>query len=160
MKRHTLLVLLPALLAACSERAPREVPPAVRAERLAVARNACIAGSLADEAASTLATLDSSAARSENTPALAAIHNATRAYSEAFLRHAQLRENAYAYADSAVNFAKTPADSARYAEHSKRIVISAPEPGTVEGNVFAEYQAKFSAALADPSNPCNWENQG
>jgi hypothetical protein len=154
-----LLLLLPALLAACSERSAREVPPEVRAERRAAERSACVAGALADDAASTLATLDAAAARGAESPALDAIHAATRAYAEAYLRHAQLRESAYAYADSAVNFAKTTADSTRYEEHSKSFVISAPERGSVEGNVFAEYQAKFSAALADPGNPCNWEDQ-
>lgn len=157
--RPALILLVPALLAACSERAPREVTPEVRAERRAAERGACIAASLADEAASNLVTLDSVAARGEGTPAFGAIHQATRAYAGAFLRHAELRESAYAYADSAVNFARTPADSARYEEHSRSIVISAPERGSVEGNVFAEYQAKFSSMLADPNNPCNWEDQ-
>lgn len=157
MKRATLLLLLPALLAGCSEHPVREVPPQVRAERLAAERNACIAVALADEAADNLATLNSAA---QAAPSLGAIHEATRAYAGAFLRHAQLRETAYLYADSALNYAKTPADSARFAKHAQSFVISVPERGSVEGNVFAEYQAKFSAMLADPSNPCNWEEQG
>lgn len=149
-----LLLLAPLGLAACgdgraagSADADEPLPAAVRAARRAAERGACISTELSAKATSDLAMLDTMA-----------VLGPVRAYALAFQQHATLRATAFAYLDSAANYADNPADSARYAQTAERFVISAPGPGTLEANILAEYERRFATLRADLQHPCNWES--
>jgi hypothetical protein len=147
------------LLTACADR-PTAESPQVRFEKEAAYRQACAADVLARRAEDDLLVIQNAFPPENATDPVSEIsRQAARAaldFARAYQRHAMLRATAYAYLDSAVNHAKTTADSARFVERSASITISTPVPGTLEENVIVKYQEDFSALLADQNHPCNW----
>jgi hypothetical protein len=159
-----ILPLLPLLilLTACGEWG-RKVPEEVATARKEATRRACIANQLSqnsDEEVTTLQRATGIAAPSagQNVPQSAA--TAALAFARAYNQHAQLRTAAYAQMDSALNYSPTKADSARHASNAAKFELSAPEPGSVEANVIANYEQRFAVVYNDPRHPCNWLGQG
>jgi hypothetical protein len=158
MKRLLLLALV--LGSAACERGPEEVPAEVQAARTEARRRACLSAELARAAEEDLQTLRETFDAVGAGPAETLTRRAAQAaaeYAEAYRQHALLRQVAAANADSALNQAASPADSLRYQQQADRFVISAPEPGTIEANVIADYERKLAALLADEDHPCNWD---
>jgi hypothetical protein len=146
--RLFLLVLL--LLAAC---APERGNPERQAARRATARDACVAEELLIDAREKL-TVMQPLAGAEVDPR--SPMGAARTYARTYHDYAQLRAGSLAYADSALS-AKTPADSARFAQFGAKYAVGPAAPGTVEANVAAEYARNFQAIASNPSHYCNQE---
>lgn len=139
-------LLLAALAGAgCAERGARETDLAARRE---ASRSACIAAQISQQSEEQAAML--------GRPGSAPV-NAAAAFAQAFDEHARLRQAALAQLDSALNQSPTPGDSARHARAAASFEINAPEPGSVEANVFADYQRRFRTLAADAGHPCNWQ---
>lgn len=136
--RH--LFLLPLLLAACGERED----PARQESRQVAAKAACISEELLIDAREKLTVM----------APLAASRGGPYVYAQAYHDYAQLRAGELAYADSALS-ARTPADSARYAQLGARYASTPPAAGTVEGNVAEEYARNFQAIAANPAHYCS-----
>jgi hypothetical protein len=152
MKRSILSILLPAvLLGACDPRSVRAVDTEVAAARAEIARNACIAAALTQRAHDNLETLQSFVGDGfDGTPA------AALQFARAYAHHAELRQAVAARVDSAVNHARSPADSARHADAAIRFIPAPPEPGTLEDNVATAYNRDFRTVRADEDHRCNW----
>jgi multidrug efflux pump subunit AcrA (membrane-fusion protein) len=154
-------LLLLALLGACGdqERVAAEAGITSRGP----ARAACITRLLAERARTDLAALDSVLpGRSSEDPVARIQLQAARAayeYARAYEQLAGLRASAAAYVDSAVNYSRTPADSARYAQLASGFRIRAPEPGTLEANVAEAYARSFVALANDEDHRCNWDTE-
>lgn len=159
MNRLAPLVLVLVLAAAC-ERGSEELPAEVQAARVDAQRRACLTAELARAAEEDLQTLQETFESVGEGPAATLTRRAAQAateYAQAYRQHAVLRQAAAATADSALNHAATSADSLRLQERANRFVISAPEPGTIEANVIADYERKLAALFADQDHPCNWD---
>jgi hypothetical protein len=146
------LLMMLAALAGCDPRAVREEAPEVAAAREEVARNACIAAALTERAHDTLETLQAFGDAEERGAPAAALQ-----FARGYAHHAELRQAVAARVDSAVNHARTPADSVRYAEAAIRFIPSPPEPQTLEANVSAAYNRDFHEIRADEDHRCNWD---
>ncbi|HEX6924935.1 MAG TPA: hypothetical protein VF167_05875 [Longimicrobiaceae bacterium] len=138
-------ILVAGGLAACRPDDSGPTEEQLRARRLA-ASEACAAERLLQQAEDELATLES-----------LGVTAGPVAFQRAFVQHARLRLAALAQLDSALNHARSPTDSARYHDAFKRIQIRAPDPESVEANVFRSYESKAAAILADADHPCNWQ---
>jgi hypothetical protein len=145
------LVLLP--LAACDPR-PLGDPPEVVEARVDAARGACIGRELLAGAEESLDALR--AFQAEETVDLGITHAAME-FARAYHAHAQLRATELAYADSAVNHARSSADSLRYEQAASAFLPRAPEPGTLEGNVADAWLRDFTTIGADEDHRCNWD---
>ncbi len=147
-----------AFAAACGDQGES---PEVRAQRESTHRQACVAAVLAERADDNVRTLnDAIAGGDPSDPVVQITQRATAsalAFARAYQRHSELRVGAYAYLDSAVNRARTPADSVRYVERASSFLVRFPAEGTVEANVLNSYQNDFLALLSDPNHPCNWD---
>ncbi len=139
-------------LAACAE---DSVDPAVRGQREAAYRQACVARVLADRAESDLETMNAALQSDDEFTRMAA--SAAVAFNGAYLRHAEIRLSAYAHLDSAVNHARTPADSMAYSARALSFSIVPPAEGSLEANVITNYDGNLRALLFDPNHPCNWD---
>jgi hypothetical protein len=143
--------------------APEERPPtaAQLATREAAWRQACAARELATVSEDDISTLEASLGSIDPADPIGALsRRATEAaleFGRAFQRHAELRTRAYAQLDSAVNYATTTADSARFLERAATFTIRAPEPNTVEANVMESYVQRLNGILSDPDHRCNWD---
>ena len=126
------------LVAGCAER-PAAESPQVRFEREVAYRHSCAANLLAQRADENLRTIEMVLAMdTASDPASQLSRRATQAafdFSRAYQRHASLRASAYTFLDSAVNYARTSADSA---------------------NVIERYQQDLATLLADQNHACNW----
>ncbi|HUE95567.1 MAG TPA: hypothetical protein VMN39_02860 [Longimicrobiaceae bacterium] len=151
-----LLLIIATFLTGCREETEVPVPPAVLLQRAAAFRQACAARELAAAAAEDLAILEELSDPGGSELMQVAARGAAD-FARAYHRHAELRVGAYALLDSAVNFATTTADSARYVERAGAFTVLLPQEGTVEANVLRSYQAKFSAILGDDDHRCNWD---
>lgn len=153
------VVLLLALALGCTEE--RAEAPERRAAREMAYRQACIARDLERRSEEDVDLLEATLASADTGDALGSIvAQTTRValdFSRAFHRHAELRANGSAYLDSAANHAATAADSTRYVQRAQQFAIRAPQPGTIEANVLADYQEKLLAALNDENHRCNWD---
>lgn len=148
-------------VAGCSEGTDRPVPPETLNEQRAAFRQACVAQELALRAEEDVATIESVLQSTDPSNPLAEINRMASAaaleFARAYSAHAQIREVAYAYLDSAVNHARATADSARYLERATAVTVRVPQTGTVEENVITSYSANFAATLGDPDHRCNWD---
>lgn len=154
------LALVLALAAAACERGPEELPAEVQAARTGAQSRACLTAELARVAEEDLQTLQETFDAAGDGPAATLTRRAAQAateYAQAYRQHAMLRQAAAASADSALNHAASSADSLRFQERADRFIISAPEPGTIEANVIADYERKLAAMVADQDHPCNWD---
>lgn len=154
------LIVAALLAAGCSETGDREASPEVLNERRAAYRQACAASELAEIAGEDLLTLEQVAGNPSSDPLAALQRGAATAavqYSRTYQGHADLREAAYAYLDSAANHSATPADSVRYHDRSNAFIVRLPVSGSVEENVFRSYQQKLVTLLQDGDHPCNWD---
>jgi hypothetical protein len=147
-----LLPVLICVVAACgdaeTEVATEEMSPA----GVLAARHACTAEELARTAQEDLETIEAGFAAG-------AAPEGLTAFARAYLQHAQLRLTAYAQTDSALNYARTPQDSARYEQKASQMQIVPPTEGTLEANVINSYEQKARAILADADHPCNWKHE-
>ena len=141
------------LLAACGAEGEAEVPAAVAEGRALAARQACIAQELLNGGREELATVEATVGVS------GPVANAATQFSRAFVQHAELRLAALAQLDSARNHSPTEADSARHHQAAASVVLVPPEPGTVEANVYADYEREAATILADSDHPCNWRHE-
>ena len=141
-----LLAGLAALAACDSERDS----PERQAERAAIARGACIYEELATNSRSTLTELERLLGATGGQ-----VGAATLDYTRAYTNYAELRASAAAYLDSAVNYARTSADSLRFVQTGAKYLTSPPDPGTLQANVFAAHARDFRIMQADTANPCN-----
>jgi hypothetical protein len=153
--RKLLSVLLLASLAAGCEREPRAAAPAERSPAQEnAAREACIARTLATNAQESLDALQ--AFEGVEGPALGTA-GAVLQWARAYDQHAQLHHSALAHADSALNHARTPADSARYMQTGQAFLPRRPEAGTVEENIAAAWFRDFATIHENADHPCNWD---
>ena len=146
--------LLPVLIcavAACGD-SETEARPEMSPSAVLAARHACVAEELARTAGEDLETIEAGFAAG-------AAPEGLTLFARAYLQHAQLRLTAYAQADSALNQARTPQDSARHERAAAQMQIVPPATGTLEANVIASYEQKARAILADADHPCNWKYQ-
>ena len=150
MRRLALLSMI--VLAACGD-GEEEVPPQVAEARADAARRACVAEELLNIGREDLATVEASVGSA------GPVAEAASAFTRAFVQHAELRHSVFSLTDSSRNHAATPADSARYAQAAAGIQIVAPEAGSLEANVFADYERKAATILADPEHPCYWRHE-
>jgi hypothetical protein len=72
-----------------------------------------------------------------------------------YLELLTLHAAALAYADSALNFAGSSADSLRYAEHSEAKRQEAEEYGRGRRALASRFRAEYEAAASDEFNKCN-----
>jgi hypothetical protein len=146
---------------ACADRARGPESVEVRFERVAAYRQACAARVLAERAQDDLETLTGTFDALDPDDPISQIASRTTgaalSFGRAYNDHAQLRATAYAYLDSAVNHSATAADSVRYIDRAGRFSIRLPAEGTVEANVFTNYQENLAALLSNPDHPCNWD---
>jgi hypothetical protein len=146
------MMVLVVALSACEATPP---PPAAQTETArAAARDACISRELnmrADESVVALEEFE--------TEALSAIGPAQAAleFARALQQHAMLRHAATAHADSALNHARTPADSTRYMQAAESFLPRSPDPGTLEHNVVAAWLRDYATIRADEDHRCNWD---
>jgi hypothetical protein len=103
------------------------------------------------------ATVASADPASPEGQALISTSNSVLDFARAYGQHANLRASVYAYLDSAVNHATTPADSVRYAERAGAFSTRQPLQGSLEENVIASYDRNIAAILANEDHPCNWD---
>lgn len=155
------LLAIAFLGASCDDPAQRPESPAARFERESAYRQVCAAEVLARTSEERLLTLESTLETLDPSDPLSDLNRrvttAALGFARAYERHAELRYGAYAYMDSAVNHAATTADSARYISRASAFSIRAPEEGTVEANVFEQYQADLVAILSNENHTCNWD---
>jgi hypothetical protein len=144
------LIFTVVIAAACREPGGG-VPPEVESQRILAARHACVGEQLLDRAQDDLETLES---MGEGGIASAAV-----VYQRAFTQHATLRYTVYAHLDSAVNRARTSADSLRHVQTANQLTILRPQPETLEANVLEQYNRRASEILADDGHPCNWRHE-
>ncbi|HUE95932.1 MAG TPA: hypothetical protein VMN39_04705 [Longimicrobiaceae bacterium] len=137
----------------------REASPEVMERREMTYRVACASRHLVAEATeneqmleATLANADSSSVEGQLT-----VRTSVLDFARAYGHHADLRAGVYAYLDSAVNHAATPADSARYAQRAGAFSTRRPTAGSIEENVIASYDRNIGAVLANEDHPCNWD---
>ncbi len=155
-----LILLALCLPAACRRDSPEAAAGAAPAARQA-ATDACIGRELLARAQENLATLagmqgieDAAIVSAESLPP--GPMRASFEYAGVYHHHAVIRHAQFAYADSAQNHARTPADSARYAQRAAALQIAPPEAGTVEANVAQAYARDYTAIRNDEDHPCNW----
>ena len=141
------------LLAACGREGGAEVPAEVAEERAFAARQACVAEELLNTARSDLETIEATVGT------VGPVASSASQFSRAWVQHAELRMAALAQLDSARNHSPTPTDSARHQQAAEGVVLVPPTEGTVEANVFADYQRKATTILADSDHPCNWRHE-
>jgi hypothetical protein len=152
MRSLAVALILTVLVTAAACREPgTDVSAEIASQRILAARHACVGEQLLDRAQDDLETL---AAVEEG-----GIASAVLAYQRAFTQHATLRNAVYSHLDSAVNHARTSADSLRHAEAANRLTILRPLPETVEANVLEQYNRRASEILADDGHPCNWRHE-
>lgn len=157
VRRLPSLLLIAVLATACTDEQTDQRDAEVDEMRNLAQRRACISTELLAKARSDYETLRSTVGGDEANPVLAQAMQASVAFSAAYLQHAELRQSVYANMDSAYNLASSPSDSVRYVQRADAIVISAPESGTVEANVMADYDRDFNVLASDADFPCNWE---
>lgn len=159
-KRLLGMIFVTGLIAACGEQAEPEESAEHLADRRAAYRQACVARDLLANSEDDMATLEGLAAPA-GADALGSIGaraaQSALEFSRAYHRHAELRSAAYANLDSAANHSTTTADSARFARRAESFSIRAPQPGSIEENVFRSYQTDFVSLLQDEDYPCNWD---
>jgi hypothetical protein len=153
MRNLSAITVIAVVAFAACEPSPRAEPPAVTEARQAAARDVCIAWALAVRAQEGLTALQ----EFQQEPAMAGISRAALEFAAAAEHHAQLRYAAIAYTDSALNHARTPADSARYMERSDAFEVRRPQPGTLEENIAASWMRDYAAIRADEDHRCNWD---
>lgn len=147
MKRSVLAGALLLATAACSPDDAGPTPEQLEARDLA-ARSACIAERLVQRADEELRTLE----ELQMAPG-------PLGFQRAYLQHAELRLRSLALADSALNSARSPADSAALDSASRAVRLRLPEPGSVEENVIRSYENNFLTLITDEDHPCNWQSQ-
>lgn len=140
-------------LVACEAR-PLAEPPAVVEARVDAARGACIGRELLANAEESLEALRTFQADEAVELGFA---GAAVEFARAYQAHAQLRAAELAYADSALNHARTSADSLRYEQTASAFLPRAPQAGTLEGNVAAAWLRDFATIGADEDHRCNWD---
>ena len=150
-----LLVL--AMLTACDRDDSDGVPadPAKTSEQREASRTACIGRELLADAEEDLEELSSFTGDGTSLVAGSA-GEAARTFASTYAEHARIRSGTFAYADSLLNYVRTPADSARYAQAAAGYALRPPEPETIEANVAAAYARNFAAITRDEDHPCNW----
>jgi len=148
-------------VAGCGDSGEAPPSPEQLAIREAAWRQACAARELESIAEGDIETLEASVEAFDPSDPIGAISRraATAAleFGRAFHRHAELRNSAYAYVDSAMNHARTPTDSARYVERAGAFAIRAPDPNSLEANVIADYEQRIAVILNDEDHRCNWD---
>jgi hypothetical protein len=148
-----LAATIPALLlaAACD----RGESPEIRAQREAAFRQACASRTLALQAEGDYEMI---AAGLQSEDALTRMATtAAIGFNQAYLNHANIRYAAYAHLDSAVNYAKTPTDSAAYIARALSFGVASPETGSLEESVINDYDGKLQRLLMDRNHQCNWD---
>ena len=149
-------ILLAAPLAGCGGGdAPDTLPDAVLQQRTMAYRQACAAKEIEVTAEENLVILESIVPESGD-EGLASTRDAATGFARGYHRHAELRYALYAMVDSAVNHARTPADSVRFEERANSFTVRSPAAGTVEANAMESYDMEFRMILADADHPCNW----
>ncbi|MDR0787191.1 MAG: hypothetical protein LBG44_04935 [Gemmatimonadota bacterium] len=133
----------------------RPEDPMIRAQREAAYRQACAAGVLARSAESDYETISLGLQSEDELVRMAS--NAALTFNQAYLRHAEIRLTAYAHMDSAVNHAKTSADSTAFAERALSFAIAPADEGSLEAAVINNYDGKLQLLLLDRNHPCNWD---
>jgi hypothetical protein len=153
--RKLIAVLFLAGLATGCEADPRQTAPATRTPaQQSAALEACIAHTLAANAQESLEALQAFEGIDGPTIATAgAVFEWARAYDQ----HAQLHYAAFAHADSALNHARTSADSARYIQTGQAFLPRRPEPGTLEENVAAAWIRDFATIHENEDHRCHWD---
>ena len=147
MKRSYLAgAMLLAITACAAEEAGPTAAP-LEARDLA-ARSACVAERLARRAEEELRTLQ----ELQMAPG-------PLGFQRAYLQHAELRLRTLSLADSALNHARSSADSAALDSASRAVRLRVPDPGSVEENVIRSYENNFLAMITDEDHPCNWQSQ-
>lgn len=142
-------------VAACGDsESGARVPTEIILQRATAFRQACAARQIEKTAAENLELLESSFGDASD--GMASIRDAATGFARGYHRHAELRHALYALVDSAVNHARSAADSLRYEERANSFVVRVPAAGTVEANVMDAYERDFSSILADDDDPCNW----
>lgn len=147
-RRRPIRALLPIALVVAAACADDETGPSeeqLQTRELA-AREACITERLALRAQDELQTLEQ-----------LMVVSGPIEFQRAYAHHATLRRTASAHADTALNHAATPADSARHAGLAQDFQIRLPEAGSVEANVIQSYDTNFAAIFNDADHPCNWQ---
>jgi hypothetical protein len=158
------LVIVPlallALLSACGPGRP-DAEPARTPEQEEASRRACIAAELARAAEDEVETLEASLPEGEPEDPVERLSQraklAALEFGRAYQQHTQLRLGAEAAVDSALNHARTPADSARQMERRTRFATRPPAAGTVEANVRNAYDRRFQELRSDEDHRCNWD---
>jgi hypothetical protein len=149
------LILLISLAAAACDRQPRRAAStADNAAARESAREACISQELVTRAREGVVALEEFHA--DDSP-LAATSGPALVFARVLEEHAQLRLAAHAHADSALNHARTPADSARFMQAAQGYLPRRPEPGSLEENVAAAWMRDFARLRADDDHRCNWD---
>jgi hypothetical protein len=151
-RRSAPLLLTLVALSACEVGAPRGDSPDRAPAKEAAARNACIAAALAERAHENVETLSAFFDPGQAGTPMAALQ-----FAIVYADHAELRQAAAARVDSAVNHARTPTDSTRYAQAALQFVPRPPEPESLEANVSTAYSRDFQTILANEDHPCNWD---
>ena len=141
------------LLGACGGEGASAVSAEAAEARAVAARQACIAEELLNNGRQELETVEATVGTS------GPVANAATQFARAFVQHAELRLAALAQLDSARNHSPTPADSARHHQIAQRVVLVAPDAGTVEENVFADYDREAATLFVDSDHPCNWRHE-
>lgn len=157
VRRLYYLLMFAVLATACTDQQAAQRDGELGEMRSLAQRRACISTELLAKARSDYETLRTTVGGDDANPSLAQAMQASVAFSAAYLQHAEIRQSVYANMDSAYNLASSPSDSVRYVQRADAIVISAPESGTVEANVMADYDRDFNALASDSDFPCNWE---
>jgi hypothetical protein len=154
MRTLVLLSLSALALTGCDRGAATAADGSRTEAQQAAARDACLAEAMAAQAEQHLADLEEwGLAGGPGSAAAAAAGEFARAY----FQHAQLRYATLAHADSALNHARTPADSARYVQTAGAFLPRGFEPGTLEGNVAEAWARDFSVLLANEDHRCHWD---
>lgn len=155
MRRFAGIVLVPLLLAACERgEVQPDVPPRVAEARRVATLDACLAQVLSERSRESLEALQEF--QGEDSPMIGPAQAAV-AFARAYLQTAELHAAALARADSAMNHARSPADSTRYIQSGEAFLPRPPEPGTLESNVAAAWMRDFAALRADEDHRCHWD---
>lgn len=147
MKRRLFAGAILLTAAACAADDTGPTPEQLEARDLA-ARSACVAERIAQRADEELRTLE----ELQMAPG-------PLGFQRAYLQHAQLRLRTLALADSALNHARSSADSVTLDSASRAVRLRLPEPGSVEENVIRSYENNFLTLINDEDHPCNWQSQ-
>lgn len=149
LPRIALVLAVPAILAACDRRSPREA-----AAELTARQDACVADELAIAARNKLDQLETMVrnAEAEASP-MAGMMRGPVAFAQAYRGFAESRRRAYAMVDSAAVAAERE-DSVRLMAGVRELEAGPPTAGELQQNVVAQYRREFQAARANPDHPC------